>query len=350
MTTTTTAENGAGGTKRGRRRWRKWLAVIAAVLAVLLVLGYAGVSYAVYDGLTKAKGGCWDAYKANTPGAFTADATTWGAGVADPYQMSGAQDVTFHSRDTAIPNVDLAAWWVPAKGPDAASAPAVIVLHGVLSCRRETSVLMAAGMLHNHGYSVLVMDMRNHGDSGFDTDGRIAVGSDEYLDLLGGWDWVRAQGVPANRIGVASFSFGTGVAVIAGGQEPGVQAVWADSSFPRTEQAMGLFLKDQTGLPDILIPGAVVWGKVNGIDFLKFNPITEVAKYSSRSLAFVHGSQDKVLPAEFATTMHDAGTAAGAKVADVWVVEKAGHTQAILVDPKGYEARLVAFFDGAIGS
>lgn len=345
----TTMDATSGGARRGRSRWRRWTVAIAAMLAVVLVLGYAGATYAVYDGMSKAKGGCWPEYQANRPDAFTANAKTWGAGLADPYQMPVAQDVTFHSRDAAIPNTALAAWWVPADGVGVASAPAVIVLHGVMSCRRETSVLMAAGMLHKHGYSVFIMDMRNHGDSGFDTDGRMAVGSDEYLDVLGGWDWVRAQGVAANRIGIAAFSFGTSVAIIAGGQEPGVQAVWADSSFPTTQRALGLFLKDQTGLPDILVPGVVVWGRVNGIDFLKFDPITEVAKYRGRSLAFVHGADDKVLPAEMATTMHDAGVAAGATVADVWVVQKAGHTQAILVDPAGYEARLVAFFDGALG-
>ena len=316
---------------------------------MVLVLAYAGVSYAVYDGLSKATGGCWPESAHSTPDQFTADAK-WGSGLADPYLMPKPQDVTFHSRDAALATTDLAAWWIPADGVGAASAPAVVVVHGIKSCRREASILLAAGMLHKHGYSVFIMDLRNHGDSGFDADHRVATGSDEYLDVLGGWDWVRSQGVPAERIGVVAFSFGSGVALIAGGEESAIRAVWADSSYTTTERAMGLFLKDQTGLPDLLVPGAVVWGRVNGIDFTKFDPITEVTKYSGRSLAFVHGAQDKVLPASMADTLAHTATAAGASVTGPWVVDGAGHTEAIYKDPAGYETRLVAFFNGAIGA
>lgn len=333
---------------RGRRRWRRWLAVIAAALAVLLVLAYAGISYAVYDGLSYNKGGCWPEAAANTPDHYAVDAAKWGAGVADPYQMPKPRDVVFHSRDAAAATVDLAGWWIPADGPAAADAPAVVVVHGVLSCRREASVLLAAGMLHKHGYSVLLMDMRNHGDSGFDADHRIAAGSDEYLDVLGGWDWVRAQGVPAARIGIVGFSLGSAVTLIAGGEEPAVQAVWADSAFPDTATAMGSFIKDQTGLPEVVVPGTLLWGRVNGIDFVKFNPVTEMAKYQGRHLAFAHGALDKILPVAGATTLHDAAVAAGAHVADVYVVPNAGHTEADYADPSGYETRIVAFFNGAL--
>ena len=345
MTTREEADaSGARGRRRGRR---KWLAIAAGVLAAVLVLGYAGASYAVYDGLSAGKGGCWAAARANTPEQFTVEAK-WGPGLAQAYEMPQPQDVTFHSRDAAIANTPLAAWWIPATGVPVASAPAVVVVHGIMSCRREASVLLAAGMLHKHGYSVFIMDMRNHGDSGFDADHRVASGADEHLDILGGWDWVRTQGVPANRIGITAFSFGSGVAVIAAGQEPAVQAVWADSSYTTTQRAMGLFLQDQTGLPDVLIPGVIVWGKVNGIDFTKYDPITEVTHYTGRYLAFVHGADDPALPAEMSTTLHDTAVAAGAHVADTWIVPGARHTEAVYKDPAGYEARLVAFFGEAL--
>jgi fermentation-respiration switch protein FrsA (DUF1100 family) len=343
-----TRDGSSGGiASRPRRRWRRWLAVAAGILAVLLVLGYAGVSYAVYDGLSSAKGGCWDSARANTPDSFSVDAK-WGSGLADAYRMPKPQDVVFHSRDTAAADVNLAGWWIPADGAAGADAPAVVVVHGILSCRREASVLLAAGMLHKNGFSVFIMDMRNHGDSGFSADHRIAGGSVEYLDVLGGWDWVRAQGVPADRIGIIGFSFGSSVVLTAGGEEPAVRAVWADSSFTTTERGMGLFLKDQTGLPDVFIPGTVLWGRVNGIDFLRFDPVTEVAKYQGRYLAFAHGAEDKVLPATMATMNHDAAAAAGAHVADVFIVPNAGHTEADYADPAGYEARLAAFFGQAL--
>ena len=49
------------------------------------------------------------------------------------------------------------------------------------------------------------------------------------------------------------------------------------------------------------------------------------------------------------TTLHDAAAAAGAHVADTWIVPGAGHTDAIYKDPRGYEQRLAAFFGEALG-
>lgn len=137
--------------------------------------------------------------------------------------------------------------------------------------------------------------------------------------------------------------------LIAAGQESAVQAVWADSPYTKTQLAMGLFLKDQTGLPDILVPGAIAWGRVNGIEFTKYDPVTEVRHDTGRSLAFVHGADDQVLPAAMSTTLHDAAVSVGAHVADVWIVPGARHTEAVYKDPAGYEARLVAFFGDALG-
>jgi hypothetical protein len=131
---TTQATGGNGGGRRPRR-WRRWVAAVAAVVAVVLVLAYAGVSYAVYDGLSAAKGGCWPEYASNTPDQYSV-AARWGVGISDPYQMPTPQDVAFRSRDAALATTDLAAWWIPADGVDAASAPAVVLVHGIKSCRR----------------------------------------------------------------------------------------------------------------------------------------------------------------------------------------------------------------------
>lgn len=51
--------------------------------------------------------------------------------------------------------------------------PAVVVVLGLKGCKRQASVLTAAGMLHRHGFSVLLIDLRDHGDSTIE-DGRPA--------------------------------------------------------------------------------------------------------------------------------------------------------------------------------
>jgi alpha/beta superfamily hydrolase len=334
---------------RGRRR-RQWLAIAVLLAVIVVVVGYGAVSYVVYAGVGTAPRACHDEDLANTPDAYTVRAK-FDQAIADAYLMPVPDDVTFASRDPQIPDAKLAGWWMPADDPD---APAVVVVHGIQSCRREANVLVPAGMLHRAGFSVFLIDIRDHGDSEGD-DGRFAGGSEEYLDVLGAWDWVRAQGIPSERIGIAGVSFGSINSVIAGGEEPAVPAIWADSVATRMDEAIGNFvvdqLKDPTGLARILVPGGVAWARIiAGDDLTKLNPIDEVANYGGRAIAFVQGGRDVVLPPAMAQEMHAAAVVAGATTPDLWVVPAAGHTEAVFYEPAEYEERIVEFFTAALGA
>lgn len=320
-----------------------------AVVAILLVLGYAAMSFVVYDGVGTVSGECDPKDAANTPAAFAVRAG-YDQAIADANVMPVPEDVTFPSRDPQIPDAKLAGWWIPA---DAADAPAVIMVHGIYSCRREANILVPAGMLHRAGFSVLLMDLRDHGDSEGD-DQRFSGGTEEHLDVLGAYDWLVAQGVVADRIGVVGMSIGSMTAIIAGGQEPAIRAVWADSPATRMDLAMGNFvvdqLKDATGLSRYLVPGAMFWARIVAGDELgKYDPISELDAYTGRSIAFAHGALDTVLPASMSTELHDRAVTAGATTPDAWIVPDAGHTEAVFKDPAGYEQRLVAFFTAALG-
>jgi fermentation-respiration switch protein FrsA (DUF1100 family) len=335
---------------RSRPSRKGWIAGGLAVVALLLVLVYAAMSFVVYDGVGAAPQACDPQDRGNTPAAFTVR-PGYDQAIADANVMPVPQDVLFASRDPQMPGNKLAGWWIPQANP---AAPAVVVVHGIKSCRREANALIPAGMLYRAGFSVFLMDLRDHGDSGGD-DARFSGGTGEHLDVLGAWDWVRAQGVPAARIGIAGVSFGSISAVIAGGQEKAVAAVWADSPTTRMDIAMGNFvvdqLKDPTGLSRMLVPGAMIWARIiAGDDLGKFNPIDEVDAYTGRSIAFVHGGLDNVLPASMTTELHARAVAAGATTPDAWIVADAGHTEAMFKDPAGYEQRLIAFFSAALGA
>jgi uncharacterized protein len=311
---------------------------------------YAAASFFVYDQVSRAPQACDPLDEANTPDAYRIRPGHDQA-IADANRMPVPQDVRFASRDPQIPDAKLAGWWIPAADPN---APAVVVVHGIKSCRRESNVLIPAGMLHRHGFSVFLMDLRDHGDSQGD-DARFAGGSEEYMDVLGGWDWVHAQGVPAERIGILGVSFGSINAIIAGSQERRVPAVWADSPATRMDEAIGLFLADQlhdrSGVSKILVPGSVLWARIIANDDLtKYSPIDVVADYDGRHIAFVHGALDPILPSSMSIALHDAAAAAGAITPDAWIVPGAGHTEGMYVDPAGYEQRLVPFFSAALGA
>jgi uncharacterized protein len=339
-------EQSNGGTSRPRRRWLPAGAIAVVVLAAM----YGAASWYVYDRVGTAPGACWSGDLQNTPRSYaTRDpADQW---LADAHTMPAPEEVRFASRDPSIPDVELAGWWIPSGDP---GGPAVVVVHGIQSCRREANVLVPAGMLHQAGFSVLLVDIRDHGDSGGD-DGRFAGGSEEHLDVLGAWDWVRARGVADDRIGLLGVSFGAINSIIAGGQDRRVAAVWADSVATRLDDAIGNFVVDQlgdpTGMSRVLVPGAMAWARIlAGDDLTRFNPVDELAAYEGRAVQFVHGGLDPVLPAAMASEMAEHAVAAGAVTAPAWIVPDAGHTEAVFVEPEAYKARMLAFFTAALAA
>ena len=207
---------------RGRRAGalRRRMVASAAILAAGLVGAYLLVGALVYEELARVDTDCTGAVQGNTPASFSL------AGVdTAPYLMPEYEAVSFPGRDR---RTTVSGWYVP--GGSDAGGPAVVVVHGLDSCKRQAGVLTAAGMLHRHGFDVLLIDLREHGDSTFE-DGRHAGGSEEYLDVLGAWDWLVAQGHPTERIGLYGQSLGAASALIATGREPRVAATWEDSSY-----------------------------------------------------------------------------------------------------------------------
>ena len=162
-------------------------------------LAYAGASWILFDKASAVEAHCGTfadgspRFAEYTPASFgtagISDAFTAGGFDTAPYAMPDYQEVRFESRD----GVSLAAWWVPADRPDAA---AVILVHGKGSCRHDPVILLPAGMLHRNGFAVLLVDIRDMGDSEV-LDGRYSGGTQEYMDVLGAWDWLRARGLPA---------------------------------------------------------------------------------------------------------------------------------------------------------
>jgi uncharacterized protein len=328
-----------------RRRVTLWpLGFAIALIGSFLILAYLAASYVVYDTLSAVTGECHPDDAGNTPEQFHVagvdDAVTAG------YAMPVPQDVEFRSRDPHIANLTLRGWWIPGR---TATGPAVIVVHGLRSCRRDENVLMPAGMLHRNGFGVLLIDQRDHGDSD-DEDLRFAAGTEEYLDVLGAWDWLTDQGVPEDRIGILGMSFGAATTVIAGGEEARVQAVWSDSSFADMDEAIRDYLTHE-GYPTFLAPGGELAARVvAGDDLTSKSPLLEMPSYAGRALAIVHGGGDTLLVPHYAEELRAAAEASGVDLREFWIVPEVEHTRAVIEHPEAYEPRLVEFFTGTLGA
>ncbi|MCU0483425.1 MAG: prolyl oligopeptidase family serine peptidase [Chloroflexi bacterium] len=323
--------------------------VVIAVVGLVAVGAYAAATYVVYDRVSAVEAHCGGRFAAYTPASFgtegisaefTADEFPTAA-----YAMPDYEEVGFPSRDQRQPPLIIRAWWIPAGTPD---APAVIVVHGYGSCRHDPVALLPAGMLHRNGFAVLLIDLRDQGDSDIE-DGRFAGGTEEYRDVLGAWDWLVGQGVPARRIGVLGESLGAATSLIAMAEEPRVQATWEDSGFADLQVMLREELARQ-GYPDWLIPGGLLWARVvAGDDLTAKDPLRSVEAIGSRPLAIVHGEADR------RANVHHARDLAAVHARfipgyEAWIVPGATHVQAAFAAPVDYEQRLVDFFATNLGA
>ena len=314
-------------------------ALLVMILIAVPLAAYGAASEVVWDKLTSVSTQCGGRWAQNTPGAF--EAPTEYSLDTSPWAMPAPEEVRIPSRD---PGIEIAGWWLPAQPTNGEGPPpAVVVVHGFTACRHDHAVLLPAGMLHRNGLSVLLIDLRDHGDSTRE-DGRFAGGTDEYRDVLGAWDWLRTeQGLPPASIGLLGISLGAATVLLAAGQEPAVAAVWEDSSYADLGTAIDAELMRE-GYPTFLAPGGVFMARlISGDDLVSYSPLDAVAALGERPLFITHGTSDERLSVEYGHKLEEAVRAGGGNV-ESWYVTGAKHTEAMVTDPAGYEDRLVEFF------
>lgn len=337
-----------------RRRWA--FVALGVGVALLVAAGsvYAAVGWYAYDRLSRIDPGCGGrAFRMQTPADFRlyvgrvgADGTRSDLPVATPdvsaFRFSDYQDVAFTARGGGP---TIRAWYAP--GGAGATDPTVILVHGRGSCRRDPNVLLPAGMLHRAGYAVLLLDLRNHGDSDTD-DGRWAGGAKEYLDVLGAWDWLVARGHPPARIGLGGTSLGAATVATALGEEPRVAGAWLDSSYASMSVAVREFA-EASGYPAWVADAAIPIGRLMGATSLRTkSPDDELTRLAGRPVAIVHGLADTAVLPHHALDLAGAAARGGTTV-EPWLVPGAEHTEAMYQVTDRYEAALLAFFGGAIG-
>ena len=296
-------------------RLRRLLAA-AGLAALLLGLGhYLLACYGVADGLTRPYPG-FD--PAETPAT---------------YQVA-YQDVRFPARGG---DVRIAGWYMPRAG----SQRAVVLVHGK-SVNRWIEFgggfLKLAAALHARGFTVLMIDLRAHGES---EGQRAGFGLRERRDVEGAIDWLKRQGYAPGSVGVLGVSVGAAASIGAAADDPDVGALVADCGFAD----MDALLRRQWGaasggLPDFYRPGAIVIGWLLGYDFYADRPVDEIGRIAPRPVLIVHGDADGLVPLSDAEQLKAAGPSS-----ELWVVHGAGHGGSYRTNPQLYTERVIAFFE-----
>ncbi len=243
------------------------------------------------------------------------------------------EGVSFSSR---VDELTLYGWYLPAQN----SEQVIIMVHGGEQHRADPSIRMldiASGLVE-HGYNVLMFDLRGHGES---EGNRMSAGYYEKRDLLGAVDYAKGRG--SERIGVLGFSLGAVVALMAAAENDDIDAVVADSSFADLKDMMEPEFSKRTKFPKFFLPALLFMVKIMyRVDFNAIKPIEQVSKIAPRRVFFIHGELDEVVPVQHAYELQQASQNPENQL---WVVPQAGHVKSYVTHPEEYMNKITAFFD-----
>lgn len=253
-----------------------------------------------------------------------------------------------------------------------ASAPLVILAHGRGECKSKYESLLPANMLHRAGFSTLLMDYRNHGESERSEGGKLTWGVGESLDVLGAWDWAVAQGVAPDSIGLHAPSMGGGAVSLAIASDPRVRSAFVDA--PACDPYSLVSSNVASAYGGVLSPiAAMLTETIYAMSSARteYNvwrqPYQELGRLrANQSYAAVGTVGDLYIPADMVKQCYAAAAASQAKDTMLWILDDeakyralsiikarpefetrwvaGSHVRLMLYEPREYEARLVGWF------
>jgi uncharacterized protein len=244
---------------------------------------------------------------------------------------------------TAPDGVSLRGWKVRPASPN---GDWVLLFHGVSDNR--TGMTGQAKLLLSHGYGVVMMDSRAHGESG---GGMATYGWLERRDTRAVVDALETQERPYHLFALGS-SMGAAIALQSASVEPRIAGAVAESSFSSLREVSydyaGLHWSPWLG-KTLFRPGT--WTlissaeKEGGFSVDEVSPETSVSSRPFPVLLICDGS-DYTIPCRH--TLRIFGAATGQK--EVWEVPRAAHASAIGAEPGEYKRRVIGFFDRLRGA
>jgi dipeptidyl aminopeptidase/acylaminoacyl peptidase len=292
------------------------------VLVVLAVIAYLGVGAVIANEYTLPKR------------QFYPEAA---ALLGVPYQ-----DVRFPARGDGV---QIAGWYVPRAG----ATRAVIVVHGKDQSRATEffdtfpngRLTEMSGRLQAGGFAVLMIDLRGHGQSG---DARYTFGQVERRDVMGAADWLKTQGFKPGSIGSLGVSLGAASTVGAAADDTDIGAIVVDSGFAEFCPVIDANWKNATGLPEALIPPALLMTRVlYGIDMCAAQPVKEIGRIAPRPVLLIHTVSDQMIAFAHVDRMK-----AALPSAELWMASGKEHARNYNADPAEYVRRVTAFFDKSL--
>ncbi len=246
------------------------------------------------------------------------------------------EEVAFPSR---VDELTLYGWYLPAEDSD----EVIIMVHGAEQHRADPGVKMLdiACELVEHDYSVLMFDLRGHGES---EGNRMSAGYYETRDLGGAVDYVAGLGF--EDIGVLGFSMGAVTAILTAADDDNIDAIVSDSAYADLNDMIEPQFAERSSFPKFFLRPLLFMVKmVYGVDFTAIKPVEVVGDIAPRPILFIHGELDDTVPVAHAYSLMEASDN---PLNELWVVSDVGHVEAYATYPEEYMDRVTAFFDEAL--
>jgi hypothetical protein len=286
---------------------------VPVVLLIVVVLAYLGISWKYADGVTRV--------------------TREPLKKTPAYVQSTYEDVSFTSRD----GLRLAGWWFPAAG----ATKAAVLVHGKDQNRIDSSFDPGriARLLIADGWSVLLFEMRGHGQS----EGlRWGLGQDEPKDILAAIDTAAQKAnVPRARVATIGESMGGGSVLMTVGRDPSIGPIVVDSAYASAPVVVNEVGPVYSGLPALFTPGLVLAARVvYGIDIAAVVPTDVVRAHPERAFLFIQCEEDSTVAMHHGVDLRSASANAGT---ELWLVKDCGHVKAFTTHPDEWRDHVLAF-------
>lgn len=211
----------------------------------------------------------------------------------------------------------------------------LVILCHALGCAKYSSIKYMELFL-KLGFSVLMYDHRNHGQSGKTF---TSMGFYEKYDLRKVVDWCYNKFGKEIKIVTHGESMGASTVLMHLGIDNRVKCAIADCAFSDLILLLRHQLKQNYHLPLFLIPYASCLTYLRtGFRYKEVSPISVVSR-TDIPVLFIHGKIDNLVPAYMSRQMYDCKK----KNKAIYLVAKARHAESFCKNKEGYERKVNKF-------